>query len=407
MPLGNKNKVRKIGHISSDEEQQMRKPTQSLRLATSLVALFALSGCLDGFDLDMRDGGTGLSTKAAAANAVADRPRADDRGVISYPNFQVAVAEKGDTVASVASRIGMDATQLAAHNGLQPATSLSKGAVLSLPKRVSEPTVATGADAGGIDITTLASAAIDRADGDTVAAPVTVTPSTPIIQAGPEPVRHRVERGETVYSISRLYNVPVRALAKWNGLGATLGIRTGQTLLIPVAGEAKAVVAENSAPGEGSATPTPPSASLALPKDDTVTKPKPAATPDLGANQTAASADTGQFAFPVQGSIINPYKKGKNEGIDIATTAGKAVKAAGNGTVAAITRDVDQVPILVIRHSDNILTVYANIDGIKVAKGDKITRGQTVAVVRKSNPAFVHFEIRKGFESVDPLPFLQ
>jgi len=385
----------------------MRKPTRFMRLTVSVAALTVLAGCGGGFDLDFRDGASGLSTKAAAANATADRPRPDDRGVISYPNFQVAVAQKGDTVSTVASRIGMDSAALARYNGLQPDTALSRDAVLALPNRVAEPTIASGADAGAIDIATLATAAIDRADGAaTPTKPATVTPSTPVIQGGPEPVRHRVDNGETVYSISRLYNVPVRALADWNGLGSDLTIRTGQTLLIPVAGNPPAQPKDRASPGQGSVTPTPPSAAKPLPQDDTVTKPAPAATPNLGASQSAAS-DEGQFAFPVQGAIINPYKKGKNEGIDIAAPAGTPVKAAGDGEVAAITRDVDQVAILVIRHSENILTVYANIDGIKVAKGDKIKRGQPIATVRESDPSFAHFEIRKGFESVDPLPFLQ
>ena len=85
---------------------------------------------------------------------------------------------------------------------------------------------------------------------------------------------------------------------------------------------------------------------------------------------------------------------------------GAVVVAAESGTVAAITRDTEQVPIVVIRHSGNLLTVYANITGITVKKGDKVSRGQTIAKVRDGNPSFVHFEVRKGFDSVDPLPYL-
>ena len=77
------------------------------------------------------------------------------------------------------------------------------------------------------------------------------------------------------------------------------------------------------------------------------------------------------------------------------------------GTVAAITKDTDQVPILVVRHADNILTVYANIDGIKVAKGETVKRGQTIAEVRAGSPAFLHFEVRNGIDAVDPMPYLQ
>ncbi len=110
--------------------------------------------------------------------------------------------------------------------------------------------------------------------------------------------------------------------------------------------------------------------------------------------------------MPVSGKIIRGYDRGKNDGIDIAANAGAPVLAAADGTVAAITRDTDQVPILVLRHEGNLLTVYANIDKVKFAKGAKVRRGQAIADVRASNPSFLHFEVRDGFESVDPVPYV-
>ena len=128
------------------------------------------------------------------------------------------------------------------------------------------------------------------------------------------------------------------------------------------------------------------------------------ASPDLGKDRTVAS---GKFVMPVDGKIIRGYVKKKNEGIDIAATAGAPVEAAADGTVAAITQDTQQVPIIVIRHANNMLTVYANVDGIKVAKGATVKQGQTIATVRAGSPAFVHFEVRNGFDSVDPTTVLQ
>src|SRR5690606_6840128 len=158
------------------------------------------------------------------------------------------------------------------------------------------------------------------------------------------------------------------------------------------------------APGQGSPTPTPPPASQPLPAEKTPAAAAPVKTPPAPALETTSSA---KLAFPVQGKIIREYQKKKNDGIDIAAAAGTSVKAASDGTVAAITKDTEQVPILVVRHEGNLLTVYANIDGIAVAKGDKVKRGQTLAKVRASDPSFLHFEVRQGFDSVDPLPFLQ
>ncbi len=373
--------------------------TTLLRALAMGAALGPLAAC-DGFDADMRDFGSGFDTSNAARQATTTRPRPDARGVISYPNYQVAVAERGDNVTSVAARVGVGADELARYNAVTPTTTLNAGEVLALPTRVSEPAPGTG---GAIDVTSLASGAIDRAEasgGRTTPAPAV---------ASSEPVRHRVVRGETAYSIARSYNVQVKALAEWNGLGPDLTVREGQFLLIPVADATRpAPIAsvDTSAPGQGSRTPEPPSAAKPLPAATATQAPAAPASPDLGAERTTATASA-RLGMPVSGKVIRPYKKKTNEGIDIGASAGAAVKAAADGTVAAITQDTEQVPILVIRHDDGLLTVYANIDGITVAKGAKVKRGQTIAKVRASDPAFVHFEVRQGFDSVDPMPYLQ
>ena len=111
--------------------------------------------------------------------------------------------------------------------------------------------------------------------------------------------------------------------------------------------------------------------------------------------------------MPVAGKIIRGYVKKKNDGIDIGAAAGSPVKAAADGTVAAITKDTTGTPIVVIRHADGLLTVYAGVDGVSLAKGATVKRGQAIARVRAGDPSFLHFEVRKGVESVDPLPYLQ
>lgn len=380
------------------------------RLLLAGVAATALSACSSGFDIDLRN--NGFSTTEAALSATTDRPKADDRGIISYPNYQVAVAKRDDTVKDVANRVGVDAAQLASYNGINPTASLREGEVLALPTRVAEPSPATGATTTGplqpaetIDITSLAGDAINRAE-PTSSTPTTA-PAAKTTTDGTEPVRHKVDRGETAYSVARLYGVSVKSLADWNGLGADLSVREGQYLLIPVAiAQAPAAVAAESSPGQGSPTPTPPSAATALPAIDAT--PEAADTPDtpnLVADKTAASG-TAALLFPVSGKIIRPYQKGKNEGIDISASAGTSVKAAKDGSVAAITKDTQDVTIVVLKHADNLLTVYANVEGVSVKKGDKVKGGQSIGTVRASDPPFLHFEVRKGFESVDPMEYL-
>lgn len=413
------------------------------RAALLGLSVVALSACGDGnglnLDLDLRP--KGLGTSDAARQAATDRPAPDARGVITYPNFQVAVARRGDTLSKLADRVGADPAALARHNGIELETKLRRGEVVALPETL-RGTNKRQAAPGSVDITALAGNALDRADdagGGTQTAGL-IAPAA--VQSGPEPVQHQVVRGETAFSIARLYNVSVRSLSDWNGLGSDLEVREGQYLLIPVAQSPEPGASTSAAPspepqpedtpvvvaplpvpepvqtttvpGQGSVAPEPPSASTPLPEPEdappaVVAQPAPAAAPtppvaDLGQDRTAASAT--RFSMPVQGAIIRDYQKGSNDGIGIAASAGTPVKAAASGTVAAITLDTDGVPILVLRHSGNVLTVYANIDDVQLKKGDSVSPGQTVAKVRDDGQGFLHFEVREGFDSVDPITYL-
>lgn len=388
--------------------------TASARLTRPLLAgasMLALVACgetfsdLNEFDIDMRgSGGSAADTTDAVRNMTAARPAPDSRGVISYPNYQVAVAQRGDTVVTVANRVGLPAAEVARLNGLPLDTPLRGGEVILLPSRVAEPSAATGAittgpiTPGSVDITTLAGSAIDRADGTGTA--------TSSLSSGEEPVRHQVRPGETAFTIARRYNVSVEALADWNGLGDNYAVREGQWLLIPVVIGASMPRA-TSAPGQGSPTPAPPSAAAPLPT--TSPGPEPVPTPEPAALETSrtAASDTAQFQMPVSGSIVRDYDADDFTGIGISASAGAAVSAADSGQVFLITRDTNQNEILVIRHDGDLLTVYSGIEGITVARGDSVSRGQKVAEVKAGSPASLFFQVRKGNETFDPLPYLQ
>ena len=390
------------------------------RLLTTVPLLVLLAACDGPLDYDLRGQIGAFNTSNAAQSATTNRPPADSRGLITYPTYQVAVARRGDTVADVATRIGLPVDEIARFNGVKATDKLRKDEVLALPRRAPDavPAVtANGSNPGSVDIASLAGSAIENSPttspnpGSVTTIELQPTPTVvepPKVQDGPEPVRHKVVRGETAYTISRLYQVPVKALAKWNGLGSDFGIREGQYLLIPVKDQPAPAKANTDVtePGVGTSTPTPPSATKPLPQELV----EPAATPlDLPEISVPAPTHTSQAAmtYPVTGKIIRTYSKGKNDGIDIAAAAGAPVLAARDGTVAAITADSNKVPIIVIRHDDQLLTVYANVDQIEVKKGDKVKRGQSIAALRSGDSAYLHFEVRNGFDSVNPLPYLQ
>ena len=374
--------------MGGDEVKAMATLTRS---SIALYTLLVAAGCSDGFDLDLRSIGDGPDTTEAARMATAPRPTPDARGLITYPTYQVAIARRGDTVSDVAGRLGVPAAELASFNGIRDGVPLRSGETLVLPNPVG---------ASGVDVAGLAGDAIERSEASGTQAPLGGQTAS-----GIEPIRHRVQPGETAFSIARIYAVTPQALSEWNGLGDDYAVRPGEILLIPVAVETAtlAPIEETVAPGTGSVAPEPPSAAAPLPEVDVEPEPKPApASPNLAEERT----DNSRLLLPVNGRIVRDYEKGSNEGIGIAADAGTPVMAADGGTVAAITRDTDQVPILVLRHEDNLLTVYAGVDSLSVEKGDNVSRGQVIGAVREGANPFLHFEVRDGFESVDPMPYL-
>ncbi|MCZ0962238.1 LysM peptidoglycan-binding domain-containing protein [Paracoccus benzoatiresistens] len=370
--------------------------------ASAGAAAFLLASCgATGLDPDLRGWMPGALNTADAAARAAPRPQPDSRGIINFPNYQVVVAQSGDTPATIANRLGLNAARLAQHNALPASAPLAAGQVLVLPQRVGG-TAGTGGATGG--------AVTDPFAGQPARNRGTATP-TPAASPAPatsaSPAQHTVVAGETAWSVARKYNVSVQDLAVWNGLPVSMTLRVGQRLVIPVAGQkAPDVAAVTTLPGSGSPTPRPPSAAEPLPSEKTTPAAEPgpkAPTTDLGATRTAASS-AGRFQMPVSGSIIRVYEKGKNDGIDISATAGTAVKAAGRGTVAAVTKDTAGAPIVVVRHDGNLMTVYTGLDGLDVAKGDSVSAGQSIG--KAGRGGFVHFEVRQGFDSVDPEKYI-
>lgn len=393
--------------VGSDMSATSQGNGRGSALLTGALMVLVLGGCqsFPGVEADLRRLASGpFSTDTAKAS---QRPPADSRGVITYPGYQVVVARQGDTVTRIAQRLGLNAASLARHNAIKPDAVLNAGALIALPGKigaaqstggrgnVSDPYAGQGVRQPAVPPTTSSSASAKANSAQTGDASL-ITPK-----------QHRVKTGETAWSIARKYGISIQELASLNGLDANMTIRTGQPLLIPQNGTApKSADNTVSAPGQGSKTPEPPSASTPLPDEKTAPASTPAPkteTPDLGATRTAASG-SGRLMMPVAGAITRAYLPGTNEGIDISAPAGTAVKAADAGRVAAITRDVNGVPIIVIRHKGDLMTVYTGLDALRVKKGDDVTRGQVIGT--SGQEGSVHFEVRRGFESTDPEPYL-
>lgn len=137
---------------------------------------------------------------------------------------------------------------------------------------------------------------------------------------------------------------------------------------------------------------------------------EPASAPVLTGNQADAAGVSPEFRWPARGRIIQGFKSGGNDGINIAVPEGTSVKAAESGVVAYAGSELKGYGNLVlIRHPNGFVSAYANNGELKVKRGESVKRGQIIAMSGQSGNVSspqLHFELRKGSTPVDPTSFL-
>ncbi len=376
------------------ETSELRR-SRSLAVPLALAAALGLAGC----------GGMGNPFGSGdpvepAAQAVPNLAP-DSRGVITYATYQVAVVQAGDNMETLAARVGTTPGALAQRNALPQDYILRPGEVLLLPESVPRP--AAGLDSGSVSSQPLgwtpeqASAAIEGASPQ--ANPFQNGQTEPLI----DPVRHRVEPGETAYSIARLYGVSVTALASWNGLGPDLAVRENQELLIPIVSDANRIsTGLDTQPGQGTPVAPPPSAAEPLPAD--ITAAVEPASPNLGAQRTPQG---GRLSAPVSGTVSRPYNPANPNGVGFDVPAGTQVHAAAAGEVALVSEALGGLgTIVLVRHRDDLITTYSTLADVRVKEGDRVQSGQVLGVVAPRDRPELQFDVFRGTTSVDPTPYL-
>ena len=135
---------------------------------------------------------------------------------------------------------------------------------------------------------------------------------------------------------------------------------------------------------------------------------------DTAAPMTSAEADAAgvapEFRWPARGRIIEAFKAGGNDGINIAVPEGTSVRASESGVVAYAGNELKGYGNLVlIRHPNGFVTAYANNGELDVKRGETVKRGQIIAKSGQTgnvNSPQLHFELRKGSTPVDPTSYL-
>jgi lipoprotein NlpD len=220
------------------------------------------------------------------------------------------------------------------------------------------------------------------------------------------PESYVVKPGDTLYGIAWRHNLDYRDLARWNQLGADFRITVGQRLaLAPTRG--------------GAVTPAP---AAALGPAATVHSPNPNPRPKEGLRQLpgngrpAVPDATKAEALALSAHLVWvwPTDRGtpravQSGGILLAGTGGQVIRAAAAGRVVYTGSGIRGYgQLLIIKHSELLLSAYAYNQDILVSEGAEVTAGQPVAHMGlgpKQSPV-LYFEIRLNGKPIDPLPLL-
>lgn len=210
---------------------------------------------------------------------------------------------------------------------------------------------------------------------------------------------HIVKRGESLYSIARDYNVDITSLSKVNNLQTPYYLSVGQKLALPASISAKPISRTEPIKQTNISQTAKSNEYVSAPVKD---------------SYIPSSNRKTKFDWPVRGRIISGFGNlgsgRKNDGINIKADLGSTVKAADGGTVAYAGNELKGFGnLILIKHNDGWITAYAHNDKLFVRKGQIVKKGEKIASVGSTGSVTtpqLHFEVRNGKKAVNPRPYL-
>ncbi len=214
--------------------------------------------------------------------------------------------------------------------------------------------------------------------------------------------------GDTLHSIAFIAGLDVNKVAAWNDIKDTSKLQIGQRIRLtqPIGfvavkpkPQAKASPKANTKLGAktGETRERNDERVLSTPSSVKVADNKPGST-KLG------------WLWPSPGKVIRQFALAKGQqGIDIQSTKGRAVRASSAGNVVYVGSSLKGYGnLIIVKHNETFLSAYAHNDKILVKEGQRVARQQVIGAVGINNrrePA-LHFQIRKNGRPVNPLSYL-
>ena len=316
-----------------------------------------------------------------------------DEDYLIVPNYTTqksdsdfVIVERGDTLYSIAKKHNTTVDDLAKINSLKTPYTLSIGQKIQI-RAAQQQTVNVAKQQIQPAKTVVANQSVKRVAVKEIS----------------------VKKGDTLYSLSREYQIPVNDLAVMNKLSSPFTLSVGQKLKVPS-------LDTKEASSQPVITTNVKQENTKIVKQETVaqSKVKISSNPKKQLPQISGRSSS-KFSWPVRGNILSQYGAKNNglfnDGINIAAALGTAVRAAENGVVAYAGNEVKGMGnLIIIQHSDGWMTVYAHLDSMSVRRGTKVAVGDTIGKIGKTGKVDVpqlHFEIRKGTKAYNPMSYLK
>ena len=356
-------------------------------LAIAAVVL-VMAGCATHRPVPVEDRAVSGNEPPRVATPAARAPPGAAVSEAAAPTYTV---KRGDTLHQIALDSGLDYRELAAWNNIDNANRIFPGQVLRLTAPGAPGPIASQDGASGVVTAPLRSPApiVGAAPGSQVP-PTSIAPAPSV--------------------------APAPSAASTASAGADLKT-SPKAVKLPYSEQAvrDLDLAASAAPAPRAPAPVPPSpANPAAPAVSSAPSAAPptaaASTPAASASPSLGDADHLDWAWPAKGKIVSGFSETANlKGIDIAGTAGEAVRASAPGRVVYAGNGLRGYgKLIIIKHNETFLSAYAHNREILVKEGQQVTRGQKIAEMGSTDADQVklHFEIRRHGKPMDPTKFL-
>jgi len=262
---------------------------------------------------------------------------------------------------------------------------------------------------------------------------VSLTLVVATLAAAADPLVHVVQKGETLYAISKKYEVSVEAIMKSNGITDPGKLFVGMKLTIPdlttsvpispkVIEAAPVVTADHVvkkgetlfgiAKAHGTSVDSILKASgitsTTLKVGQTLKIPVQVSASTDSSSKTIAPAPV-QATKPAGGETkIWPatgqvsYLQGKLKGVSIATTPAAPIQAIRSGMVISAGPFRGFGLVTFVQANDGLVYVYGGAGNLNVKIGDSVRRGALIGKVSDERDASAYFFVFKGPDTIDP-----